>query len=95
MTRIHRYTTHAQAEADAARITGAPFGLGIVAGIVRRTVADPHCGSDCLLILADGLRAIATAPSDIPPAHRATLTAWADTLATLAPTRANPIEDGS
>lgn len=92
MMRPRRYTTYAQAELDAERITGAPFGLGIVASILRTAVADPHCGSDYLLILADGLRAVATAPEDIPPAHRATLTTWANTLATLAPTRADPIE---
>jgi hypothetical protein len=95
MTRMHRYTTHAQAEADAERISDAPFGAGNLARHLRHMLADPRSGSDMLLLVADALRASAGDPQFHPPAQRASMMRWADTLTSLAQTRANPIEDGS
>jgi hypothetical protein len=90
------YATQAQAEADAARITGAPFGLGWLAAHLRRLLADPRADSNVILLQADALRATATSPdATASPAARATLRTWANTLTDLAPTRADPIAAGS
>jgi hypothetical protein len=93
MTRL--YTTACLARVQSQRITGAPFGVGTLARHLRGIVADPRASSDTLLILADALRADATAHVTLPGAHRAALHTWADTLAELAPTRATPIEDAA
>jgi len=89
------YTTACLARVQSGRLTGGPFGLGMLARHVRSIVADPRADSDTLLILSDALRTDAASHPTLPEAHRAALRAWADTLADLAPTRATPIEDAA
>ena len=87
------YTTACLARVQSGRITGAPFGLGMLARHLRGIVADPRAGSDTLLILSDALRLDASTHVTLPSAQRAAMHDWADTLATLAPTRATRIEE--
>jgi hypothetical protein len=95
MTAPRAYTTTRLAQAQAASLAPAPFGLGPLARHLRAIVASPGANSDALLLAADALRLAASDPDNTPPVHRATYRAWADTLADLAPTRADPIEDAA
>jgi hypothetical protein len=95
MTAPRAYTTPRLAQAQATNLASAPFGLGALARHIRAVVANPAASSDTLLITADALRLAAMDPTDKPMAHRETLRAWADTLADLAPTRADPIQDAA
>jgi hypothetical protein len=86
------YITTRLATVQAARLAPAPHGLGPLARHLRAVIGNPGANSDALLITADALRLAAADPTDAPPAYRAALRAWADTLADLAPTRANQVE---
>lgn len=87
------YVTPAQAKADterlliATRVGSAPWAL---LAMVERVVLDPRSSSDTLLIIADALREAATPLEGTPTGLG--LQRLADTLAEIAPTRANPIE---
>jgi hypothetical protein len=89
------YITACLARVQSARIVHGPWGMVAMGRHIRAIVASPEASSDMLLIVADTLRLASAAPDDTPPAHRAALRAWADTLSDLAPTRATPIEDAA
>lgn len=89
------YTTAEQAAADATRLGPPhPYWDEVHTDLVR-LVSDPASNSDALLILADGCRRYGSDPvfHAAKPEAAAKLIEWANTLADIAPTRANPIED--
>lgn len=93
MTRPHidPYQAAAQA-AETARLM-IPMTDHLPAPVLRHfhaLVRDPRSSSDLLLITADALREAADA--DPWPERGATLARLADYLATLAPTRATPLD---
>ncbi len=87
------YTTPWQAAADATRLADGPNPLVPLLLHLRAIVGDPRASSDHLLIAADALRSEAGWSTSTVPAYAQQLTAWANTLTDLAPTRADPIED--
>jgi len=94
MTAAPLYATRAQADADAARLLVASH-VGTVPILllchVEAVARDRRSNSDTLLITADALREAAAAIAGLPMGRA--LTHLADTLADLAPTRANPIQE--
>ena len=87
-----RYATPMQAAADMARLSDGPGALSPLHLHLRAVVGDPRASSDHLLLLADALRSEAHTTGLTIPAYAQQLTAWANTLTDLAPSRANPIE---